>query len=65
MHRTEESPMNEHERSQIPLEPADVTSVQARQVWLHGFPEPGRCEETAAQAERLGFDGLLRPTART
>jgi 5,10-methylenetetrahydromethanopterin reductase len=26
---------------------------------MHGFPEPGRCEETAAQAERLGFDGLL------
>ena len=26
---------------------------------MHGFPVPGRCEETAAQAERLGFDGLL------
>ncbi len=29
------------------------------QVWLHGFPVPGRCAATAAQAERLGFDGLL------
>jgi 5,10-methylenetetrahydromethanopterin reductase len=30
-----------------------------RQVWLHGFPVPGGCDATAAQAERLGFDGLL------
>lgn len=36
-----------------------MTTGLTRQVWLHGFPEPGRCEETAAQAERLGFDGLL------
>ena len=36
-----------------------MTAALARQVWLHGFPVPGRCEETAAQAERLGFDGLL------
>lgn len=36
-----------------------MTTARARQVWLHGFPVPGRCEETAAQAERLGFDGLL------
>jgi 5,10-methylenetetrahydromethanopterin reductase len=28
-------------------------------VWLHGFPVPGGCKATAAQAERLGFDGLL------
>ena len=34
-------------------------TAPGRQVWLHGFPVPGRCEETAAQAERLGFDGLL------
>jgi Luciferase-like monooxygenase len=36
-----------------------VTTAGAREVWLHGFPVPGRCGETAAQAERLGFDGLL------
>jgi len=36
-----------------------VRTALARQVWLHGFPVPGRCGETAAQAERLGFDGLL------
>ena len=36
-----------------------MRTALARQVWLHGFPVPGRCAETAAQAERLGFDGLL------
>jgi 5,10-methylenetetrahydromethanopterin reductase len=36
-----------------------TTEPAARQVWLHWFPVPGDCEATAAQAERLGFDGLL------
>lgn len=37
-----------------------MSSARAlRQVWLHGFPVPGECQVTAAQAERLGFDGLL------
>jgi 5,10-methylenetetrahydromethanopterin reductase len=35
------------------------TAQASRQVWLHGFPVPGGCVATAAQAERLGFDGLL------
>ncbi len=36
-----------------------TTAPAPGQVWLHGFPVPGRCEAAAAQAERLGFDGLL------
>ena len=36
-----------------------MRTALARQVWLRGFPVPGRCVETAAQAERLGFDGLF------
>jgi 5,10-methylenetetrahydromethanopterin reductase len=35
------------------------TEPASRQVWLHGFPVPGECAATAAQAEQLGFDGLL------
>ena len=29
------------------------------QVWMHGFPVPGRNADLARQAEDLGFDGLL------
>jgi 5,10-methylenetetrahydromethanopterin reductase len=36
-----------------------TTALAPRQVWLHGFPVPGSCAAAAAQAERLGFDGLL------
>ena len=31
----------------------------AGQVWMHGFPVPGRTAHLARQAEDLGFDGLL------
>ncbi|MTD12673.1 LLM class flavin-dependent oxidoreductase [Nakamurella sp. YIM 132087] len=29
------------------------------QVWLHGFPVPGRTADAGAVAEDLGFDGML------
>jgi 5,10-methylenetetrahydromethanopterin reductase len=33
--------------------------VTTPEVWLHGFPIPGRTASLAAQAEDWGFDGLL------
>ncbi len=31
----------------------------AAEIYLHGFPIPGRTVELAMQAEQWGFDGLL------
>jgi alkanesulfonate monooxygenase SsuD/methylene tetrahydromethanopterin reductase-like flavin-dependent oxidoreductase (luciferase family) len=41
--------------------PAGTTSPPdaGGQVWMHGFPVPGRTSDLARQAEDLGFDGLL------
>jgi 5,10-methylenetetrahydromethanopterin reductase len=41
--------------------PAGTTSPPdaGGQVWMHGFPVPGRTSDLARRAEDLGFDGLL------